>query len=84
MERVEIASILNRLVISDRGKKLGEVADLIFDTKSGEILHIVLKNHTPYASKLNLEKTKEGNYLVPFAAVKSIGDFIIVSEEDIV
>jgi len=84
MERTEIVSILNRLVVSDKGKKLGEVFDLIFDAKSGEILHIVLKNPTSYVSKLNLEKTKDGYYLIPFAAVKSIGDFIIVSEEEIV
>ena len=84
MERIEGSALIGRIVVSDKGRKLGEVADLIFDTKSGEILHIILKNPTGYVEKLNLERTKEGYYLVPFSAVRSIGDFIIISEEELV
>ena len=84
MERVEGSSLLGRLVVSNKGRKLGEVADLIFDTRSGEILHLVLKNPTEYAFKLGLEKTKDNELLIPFSAVISIGDFIIVAEEEIV
>jgi sporulation protein YlmC with PRC-barrel domain len=84
MERVEGSSLLGRLVVSNKGRKLGEVSDLIFDTRSGEILHIVLKNPTEYAFKLGLEKTKDNELLIPFSAVLSIGDFIIIAEEEIV
>ena len=34
--------------------------------------------------KEELEKTKEGNMLVPFSAVIATGDFVVVAEEDIV
>ena len=84
MERVEGSSLLGRLVVSNKGRKLGEVSDLIFDTRSGEILHLVLKNPTEYAYKLGLEKTKDNELLIPFSAVLSIGDFIIIAEEEIV
>ncbi len=83
-DRIDASTIINKIVISNKGRKLGEVQDLIFDVKSGEILHIILKNPTDYASKINLEKTKEGYYLVPFSAVVSIGDFVIIAEEEII
>ena len=84
MDRIEGSSLLGRLVVSNKGRKLGEVADLIFDAKSGEILHIILKNPTDYVTKLGLEKTKDGQFLVPFSAVLSIGYFIIIAEEELV
>ncbi|MBI2666960.1 hypothetical protein HYX13_05085, partial [Candidatus Woesearchaeota archaeon] len=51
---------------------------------SGELIHVLLKNPTVYADKLELEKTKEGGVLIPFSAVIATGDFVVVAEEDIV
>ncbi|MEM4772625.1 MAG: PRC-barrel domain-containing protein, partial [Nanoarchaeales archaeon] len=82
-DRIEAASIINRPVVTDKGRKLGEVADLMFDERTGEIVHIILKNPTENAIKLGLEKTKEG-YLVPYSAVKAVGDFLVISEEEII
>jgi sporulation protein YlmC with PRC-barrel domain len=45
---------------------------------------LVLKNPTTYTEKLELEKNKEGSLLIPFSAVIAMGDFMVVSEEDIV
>ena len=45
---------------------------------------MVLANQTSYTEKLELEKTKEGDVLIPFSAVIAIGDFLVVAEEDIV
>lgn len=83
MDRIEASTIINRLVVTDKGRKLGEVADLIFDERTGEIIHIILKNPTENAIKLGLEKTKEG-YIVPYSSVKAVGDFLVVSEEELV
>ncbi len=82
-ERYDASSLINKSVVTDKGRKLGDVADLLFDERSGEVISIILKNPTEHAVRLNLEKTKEG-YLVPFMAVKAIGDFIVISEEDLV
>ncbi|MEM0231127.1 MAG: PRC-barrel domain-containing protein [Candidatus Woesearchaeota archaeon] len=78
------AQLIGKTVVSKTGKKFGEVGDIIFETKSGELIHIVLKNPTVYTEKLELEKDKDGNILIPFSAVIATGDFLVVSEEDIV
>jgi len=76
--------LIGKAVISKTGKKFGEVADLVFETKTGELISIVLTNATPYAEKLELEKDKDGEILLPFSAVTAIGDFLVIAEEDII
>ncbi|MBS3169378.1 PRC-barrel domain-containing protein [Candidatus Woesearchaeota archaeon] len=76
--------LVGKTVVSKSGKKFGEVADLIFEIGSGELIHILLKNPTSYTDKMELEKTKDGQILIPFSAVIASGDFIVVAEEDII
>lgn len=76
--------MIGKTVVSKSGKRFGEVGDIIFETKSGELIHLVLKSPTSYIEKLELEKSKEGKILIPFSAVIAMGDFLVVSEEDIV
>jgi len=77
-------NMLGKTVVSKTGKRFGEVGDVIFETRSGELIHLVLVNPTPYTEKLELEKDKEGSILIPFSAVIATGDFMVVSEEDII
>ena len=76
--------MLGKTVVSKTGKRFGDVGDVIFETRSGELIHLVLANPTPYTEKLELEKDKEGAILIPFSAVIATGDFMVVSEEDII
>ncbi len=76
--------LINKTVVSKTGKRFGEVGDIIFETSSGELIHIVLREPTMYTKKLELEKSKEGDPLIPFSAVIAIGDFLVVAEEDII
>jgi len=76
--------IIGKTVVSKSGKRFGEVGDVVFEVKSGELIHVVLKNPTQYSDKLELEKNKQGEYLVPFSAVIAMGDFLVISEEDLV
>jgi sporulation protein YlmC with PRC-barrel domain len=76
--------LIGKTVVSKTGKRFGEVGDIIFETRSGELIHMVLKNPTSYTSKLELEKDKSGTMLIPFSAVIAIGDFMVISEEDII
>lgn len=76
--------LINKTVVSKTGKRFGEVGDIVFETASGELIHIVLREPTMYTKKLELEKTKDGEPLIPFSAVIAIGDFLVVAEEDII
>ncbi|HHE36342.1 MAG: hypothetical protein DRG69_08735 [Deltaproteobacteria bacterium] len=76
--------LIGKTVVSKTGKRFGEVGDIIFETGSGELIHMVLKNPTSYTERLDLERSKEGELLIPFSAVIAIGDFLVVAEEDIV
>ncbi len=76
--------IIGKTVVSKTGKRFGEVGDIIFETRSGELIHVVLKNPTPYTAKLELERDKENSIMVPFSAVIAIGDFVVIAEEDII
>ncbi len=83
-EKKNTKDLLNKTIISKTGKKFGTLGDIIFETRSGELINMVLDNPTPYTEKLELEKDKNGKALIPFSAVIAIGDFIVVSEEDII
>ena len=83
-EKKFLKQLLGKTVVSKTGKRFGEVGDIIFETKSGELIHVVLNNPTNYTTKLELEKDKSGNILIPFSAVIAVGDFLVVAEEDII
>ncbi|MBU0757841.1 MAG: PRC-barrel domain-containing protein, partial [Nanoarchaeota archaeon] len=68
--------LLGKTIVSKTGKRFGEVGDIIFETKSGELIHMVVTNPTSYTEKLELEKDKQGRILIPFSAVIAVGDFM--------
>lgn len=83
-EKLFAKQLLGKTVVSKSGKKFGEVGDIIFETRSGELIHLVLANPTSYADKIDLEKDKSGAILLPFSAVIAIGDFLVIAEEEII
>jgi sporulation protein YlmC with PRC-barrel domain len=76
--------LLGKTIVSKTGKRFGDVGDLIFETRSGELIHMVVNNPTAYTEKLELEKDKQGRILIPFSAVIAMGDFMVIAEEDII
>lgn len=76
--------LLGKTVVSKTGKRFGEVGDITFETRTGELIQIMLKNPTGYCEGLELEKDKAGNLLIPYSAVIAVGDFVVVAEEDVV
>ncbi|MDP2908391.1 MAG: PRC-barrel domain-containing protein [Nanoarchaeota archaeon] len=75
--------IIGKMVVTKSGKRFGEVGNITFETRTGELLQIVLRNPTPYAEGLELERDKNGALTLPYSAVIAIGDFVVVAEEDI-
>jgi len=77
-------SLIGKIVVSEEtGKKFGDVGDIRFITESGELLHMVLSDPTEAAEGLHLEQDSNGRLLIPFSTVKSVGDFVIISEKEI-
>ena len=83
--RVRAGDVIGKSVISEEtGRKFGVVANIDFITESGELLNLVIEQPTKYLKEFNLKTDSKGRVLIPFSAVKSIGDFIIVSESELV
>ena len=78
-------SMIGKVIVSEEsGRKFGVVGDVIFITESGELMNIVLSEPTKQAGDLQLSEDDKGRLLVPFSAVRSVGDFVIIAEKDIV
>ena len=83
-EKYPFNNIIAKMVVTKEGKRLGFVKDITIETKSGELINIVLKDATPYTKNINLERTPENEFLIPYSAIIAIGDFVVVSEEDLI
>jgi len=83
MEKRPFNSLLSKQIVTKEGKKLGIVKDVTFESRTGELIHLVLRDLTTYTANLALERTKDKEALIPYNSVIAIGDFIVVSEEDL-
>lgn len=85
MEKTRGKSLIGRVVVSEEtGRKFGVVGDVKFITESGELMNVVVVEPTKHATDLQIAEDEKGRVLIPFSAVKSVGDFVIVAEKDIV
>lgn len=84
-ERVRAKRLIGKVLISEEtGKKFGVIGDIDFITESGELINLVIVEPTSHTNTLNLQQDERGRLLVPFSAVRSVGDFVIVAEKDII
>jgi sporulation protein YlmC with PRC-barrel domain len=84
IEKKALKEIISKMVVTREGKRLGLVGDITFEARTGELIQIILKDPTPYTRNLNLEKTTKGEVLVPYNSIIAIGDFVVISEEDLI
>jgi len=84
IEKKPFRAMVGKQVVTKEGKKLGFIKDITFETKSGELIHMVIKDLTPYTSNISLERTADKEALIPYHALVAIGDFVVISEEDLV
>jgi sporulation protein YlmC with PRC-barrel domain len=83
-EKIPYVAILNKMIVTKEGKRLGFVKDILFETRSGELINLVVKEDTAYTKNLNLERSSNGELLIPYSSIIAMGDFLIVSEEDLI
>ena len=84
IDKKTLQQIIGKLIVTKEGKRLGMVQDITFETRTGELIHVIVKDPTPYTRSINLEKTEDGETLIPYNAIVAIGDFVVISEEDLV
>lgn len=84
-EKVRGRDLIGKVVVSEEtGRKFGVVGDVSFITESGELMNIVMVEPTKHVQDLQMAQDDRGRVMVPFSAVRSVGDFIIIAEKDIV
>lgn len=83
LDKRPLKNILGKLVVTKEGKRLGMVKDVTFETRTGELIQLVLKDLTSHTRNLNLEISPTKEALVPYNTIIAIGDFVVVSEEDL-
>lgn len=82
--KVKAADVIGKTIISEEtGRKFGVVGNIDFVTESGELLNIIVEQPTRYLQDLSPKTDDKGRALIPFSAVKSVGDFIVVSESEL-
>ncbi|MBI5355277.1 MAG: PRC-barrel domain-containing protein [Candidatus Aenigmarchaeota archaeon] len=83
--KVRAKDIMGKIVISEEsGRKFGVVGDVSFIPESGELMSILIASPTKHAVDLEVHEDDKGNIQVPFSSVRSVGDFVIVSEKEII
>jgi len=83
LDKKPLKEIIGKLVVTKEGKRLGIVKDITFETRTGELIQIVVKDATPYTKNLNLEVSPNKDILIPYNTIIAIGDFVVISEEDL-
>lgn len=83
LDKKPLKEVVGKLVVTKEGKRLGFVKDITFETRTGELIQLVLKDSTPYTRNLNLEVSSSKETLIPYNTIIAIGDFVVVSEEDL-
>ena len=83
--KVRAKNVIGKTIISEEtGRRFGIVSNVDFVVESGELLNLVVAGATKYLKELNLKEDEKGRLLIPFTAVKSIGDFVVISENELI
>lgn len=83
-EKKHARQLMGKTVVTKSGKKFGEVGNLVFEQRTGELIHLLLRNLTSYAEGLELDRDPNGSIVIPFSSVIAVGDFVVVEEDDII
>jgi sporulation protein YlmC with PRC-barrel domain len=84
LDKKPLAEVVGKLVVTKEGKRLGLVKDIAFETRTGELIQIILRDPTSYTKHLNLEISPKKEPLVPYNSIIVVGDFVVVNEEDLI
>lgn len=67
-------------VATNNARILGELEELVINSKTGKITDVVIKVDKGRNVTIKGAKKKGDNLLVPFGKVEKVGEFIIITE----
>ncbi|MEA1904609.1 MAG: PRC-barrel domain-containing protein [Candidatus Hadarchaeota archaeon] len=79
MARIFASKLRGMSIMTDKGLLVGQIHDMLVDEGDGRIRALVVKPESQETAQ-NLPCDEGGNILMPFNAVISIRDYIVVSE----
>ncbi len=81
MARFVVARQLGgKRAITTTGKEIGRLDDIIVDEGTGEMESIVVEPDAETADEIRFPKDAQGDFIIPFKAVRAISDVIVVEE----
>jgi len=81
MARFVVARQLGgKRAITTTGKEIGRLDDIIVDEVSGEMEAIVVEPDAETADDVRFQKDAQGDFVIPFKAIRAISDVIVVEE----
>jgi sporulation protein YlmC with PRC-barrel domain len=66
--------------ITTTGKEIGRLDDIVVDESTGEMEGIVVEPDAETAEDVRFPKDSQGDFIIPFKAVRAISDVIVVEE----
>jgi sporulation protein YlmC with PRC-barrel domain len=76
-----LQNLINRKILNEFGKKVGQVLDLIIDKKSGKIQAVVAKVDKSEEILQKLTKDEKGNTYIPFSVISIIKNDFQIDEK---
>jgi len=66
--------------ITTTGKEIGRLDDIVVDEATGEMESIVVEPDAETADDVRFPKDSQGDFVIPFKAVRAISDVIVLDE----
>lgn len=74
-------SIINREIVNEFGRKVGQIVDLVIDKKSGRIQAILAKTNKSEELLQRLTKDERGNIYIPISVISIIKNVFRIDEK---
>ncbi|MEM3585790.1 MAG: PRC-barrel domain-containing protein [Candidatus Jordarchaeaceae archaeon] len=81
MSKELLNSIINRDIVDEFGRKVGQVVDLLIDKKSGRILAFVAKTSKSEELLNKLSKDERGNIYIPTSVISTVKNGFQIDEK---
>ncbi|WXG40767.1 MAG: PRC-barrel domain-containing protein [Candidatus Freyarchaeum deiterrae] len=81
MSKELLHSIINREIVNEFGRKVGQIVDLVIDKKSGRIQAILAKTNKSEELLQRLTKDERGNIYIPISVISIIKNVFRIDEK---